>query len=52
MSFMQSVRDGRQRRQGGIPTGFKILAVVWVTFVLSVIGALVWIAGHFLMKFW
>lgn len=52
MSLMQTFRDGPKRREPGIPTGFKVIAVVWVAIVLSVAGACIWVAAHFIAKFW
>lgn len=51
MSLMQTFRDG-PKRPAGIPTGFKVIAVAWVTIVLGVSGAVIWVAAHFIAKFW
>jgi hypothetical protein len=54
MSWMQDVRDGnvRKRRQDGIPTGFKVIAIVWGALCLGLALTLVWVATHFIVKYW
>lgn len=51
MSFMQTVRDGR-RRCSGIPGAFKVIAGLWIAVVLGMIGTVIWVAAHFIAKFW
>lgn len=52
MSLMQTFRDGRRPRHNVIPTGFKVIAFAWVTLVLGLIGTVIWVAAHFIAKFW
>lgn len=53
MSMLQTFRDGpTRRRERNAMKAFGAIAVIWVLFCLSLLGFGIWVAVHFIAKFW
>jgi len=53
MSLLQTFRDGPTRRRERQGVGiFAAIAALWILFCLSLLGGVIYVAWHFIAKYW